>query len=113
MRKKNKRMEAVNLKVDSNLDADDFGQRIAECVRCLNPDIGVVNLVKVDLGKTAMPAYNLGAFMKNLKEMFESVNARNCVFVPVGEAVGVKDISIEYVKVVTDDTNERTASEAD
>ena len=105
MAKKNKRMEAVNIKVDSNMDADDYGQRVAECVRQLNPDLNVVNLVKVDLGDSSIPMDNLARFLENLRNMFISVNARNCVFVPIGERCGVKDITIDYVKVVTDDTN--------
>ena len=105
MAKKNKRMEAVNIKVDSNMDADDYGHRIAECVQQLNPDLNVVNLVKVDLGDSNIPMDNLARFLENLRDMFISVNARNCVFVPIGERCGVKDITIDYVKVVTDDTD--------
>lgn len=105
MAKTNKRMEAVNIKVDSNMDADDYGHRIADCVQQLNPDLNVVNLVKVDFGDSSIPRDNLARFLENLKDMFISVNARNCVFVPIGERCGVKDITIDYVKVVTDDTN--------
>ena len=105
MAKTNKRMEAVNIKVDSSMDADDYGHRIADCVQQLNPDLNVVNLVKVDFGDSSIPMDNLARFLENLKDMFISVNARNCVFVPIGERCGVKDITIDYVKVVTDDTN--------
>ena len=105
MAKTNKRMEAVNIKVDSNMDADDYGHRIADCVQQLNPDLNVVNLVKVDFGDSSIPMDNLARFLENLKDMFISVNARNCVFVPIGERCGVKDITIDYIKVVTDDTN--------
>ena len=105
MAKKNKRMEAVNIKVDSNMDADDYGQRIAECVQQLNPDLNVVNLVKVDFGDSSIPMDNLARFLENLRDMVISVNARNCVFVPIGERCGVKDITIDYVKVETDDTD--------
>ena len=87
MAKKNKRMEAVNIKVDSNMDADDYGQRIAECVQQLNPDLNVVNLVKVDLGDSNIPMDNLARFLENLRDMFISVNARNCVFVPIGVCI--------------------------
>ena len=105
MAKKNKRIEAVNIKVDSNMDADDYGQRIAECVRSLNPDLNVINLVKVDFGDLSIPMDNLAHFLENLRDMFKSVKAKNCVFVPIGERVGVKDVTIDYVKVVTDDTD--------
>ena len=109
MDKKNKRMEAVNIKGDSNMDADDYGHRIAECVQQLNPDLNVVNLVKVDFGESRIPFDELAHFLRNLREMFESVDARNCVFVPIGERCGVKDITIDYVKVVTDESNKETA----
>ena len=105
MDKKNKRIEAVNIKVDSNMDADDYGQRIAECVQQLNPDPNVVNLVKVDFRESHIPFDKLAHFLGNLRDMFESVNARNCVFVPIGKRYGVKDITIDCVKVVTDDTD--------
>lgn len=105
MTKTNKRMEAVNIKVDSNMDADDYGQRIAECVQKLNPDLNVVNLVKVDFGDSSIPMDNLARFLEHLRDMFVSVNAKNCIFVPIGERCGVKDITIDYVKVVPDDTN--------
>lgn len=106
MDKKNKRMEAVNIKVDSNMDADDYGQRIAECVQQLNPDLNVVNLVKVDFGDSSIPRDTLARFLKNLSDMFISVNARNCIFVPIGEYVGVRNITIDHLKVVNDDSNE-------
>ena len=113
MDKKNKRMEAVNIKVDSNMDADDYGQRIAECVQQLNSDLNVINLVKVDFGESRIPVDELAHFLEHLRDMFESVNARNCVFVPIGERCGIKDITIDYVKVVTDDANNGTKKTAD
>lgn len=105
MNKKNKRMEAVNIKVNPNIDADDYGQRIAECVHQLNPDLNIVNLVKVDFGDSRIPMHKLAYVLQNLQKMFISVNARNCVLVPIGEGCDIKDITIDYVKVVTDDTN--------
>lgn len=109
MDKKNKRMEAVNIKVDSNMDADDYGQRIAECVQQLNPDLNVVNLVKVDFGDSRIPQDELVHFLRNLRDMFESVDAKNCIFIPVGQHVGIRDIQIDHVKVVTHESNEGTA----
>ena len=100
-----KRIEAVTINVDTNMDADDYSHRIAECVQQLNPELDVVNLVKVDFGDSSIPKDTLAVFLKNLRDMFISVNARNCVFVPIGKKCCVKDITIDYVKVVTDDTN--------
>ncbi len=103
MSKNNKRMEAVNIQLDSNMDADDLGQRISDCVRKLDPDVNVVNLVKVDFGDSSIPFDNLSCYLKNLSDMFDAVNAKNCIFVPIGKRVGVKDIRIDHVKVTTDD----------
>lgn len=103
MAKTTKRIEAVNIKVDSDMDADDYGHRIADCVQQLNPDLNVVNLIKVDFGESRIPFDKLAHFLKNLRDMFESVSAKNCVFVPIGERCSVKDITIDYVKVITDD----------
>ena len=105
MDKKNKRMEAVNIKVDSNMDADDYGHRIADCVQQLNPDLNVVNLVKVDFGDSSIPMDNLTRFLENLKDMFISVNATNCVFVPLGKSIGVRNVTIDHLKVINDDSN--------
>lgn len=109
MVKKNKWMEAVGIQIDTNMDADDYGQRITECVRHLNPDLNVVNLVKVDFGNSSIPADQLHNCLKNLRNMFESVDAKNCIFIPVGQHVGIRDIQIDHVKVVTDESNEGTA----
>ena len=102
MAKKNKRIEAVSIKVDSNMDAHDYGQRIAECVQQLNPDLDVV---KVDFGDLSIPKDTLAVFLKNLRDMFNSVNARNCLFVPLGTSIGVQNVTIDHLKVIDDDSN--------
>ena len=101
-----KKIETVTITVETNMDADDYGHRIAECVSQCNPDVGFINLVKVDLGEARMPMENLGRMMQNLKEMFVECGASNCVFVPIGESVGVRNITIDHLKVVNDDSNE-------
>lgn len=88
------------------MDADDYGHRIAECVGKCNPDVGFINLVKVDLGEARISMENLGVLMRNLKDMFVECGASNCVFVPIGESVGVRNITIDHLKVVNDDSNE-------
>lgn len=105
MVKKNKRIEAVSIKVDSNMDAHDYGQRIVECVQQLNPDLDVVILVKVDFGDLSIPKDTLAVFLKNLRDMFNSVNARNCLFVPLGKSIGVRNVMIDHLKVIDDDSN--------
>lgn len=101
-----KRIETVTITVETNMDADDYGHRIAECVGKCNPDVGFINLVKVDLGEARISMENLGVLMRNLKDMFVECGASNCVFVPIGESVGVRNITIDHLKVVNDDSNE-------
>ncbi len=98
----------VNLVVDSSMDADDYGHRITECIQQLNSDISIVNLVKIDFGNSRIPCEELTHFLKNLKDMFESLNVKNCVFVPIGERCGIKDITVDYIKVIDDDVNTNT-----
>ena len=100
-----KRIEAVTINVDTNMDADDYSHRIAECVQQLNPDLDVVNLVKVDFGDLSIPKDTLAVFLKNLRDMFNSVNARNCLFVPLGKSIGVQNVTIDHLKVINDDSN--------
>ena len=100
-----KRIETVTITVETNMDADDYGHRIAECVGKCNPEAGFINLVKVDLGEARISMENLGVLMRNLKDMFVECGASNCVFVPIGEYVGVRNITIDHLKVVDDDTD--------
>lgn len=101
-----KRLEPVNLKIDTDLDADDFGQRIVDCVRNCNPDLNIVNIVKIDVGDARIPRENFAHFVKSIRDMFIEVGAKNCVFIPIGNSVGIKDITIDYVKVVEDEIKE-------
>lgn len=101
-----KRLEPVNLKIDTNLDADDFGQRIVDCVRNCNPDLNVVNIIKIEVGDTRISKEAFAYFIKDIRDMFIEVGAKNCVFIPIGNSVGVKDITIDYIRVVQDGTEE-------
>lgn len=100
-----KKIETVTIKIDTNMDADDYGHRIAECVSKCNPELNFINLVKVNFGTSAPSMENLGRMMQHLKDMFLTSGAENCVFVPIGECIGVKDIQIEKIQVSNDDTN--------
>ena len=100
-----KRIEAVTINVDTNMDADDYSHPIAECVQQLNPELDVVNLVKVDFGDSSIPKDTLAVVLKNLRDMFISVNATNCVFVPLGKSIGVRNVTIDHLKVINDDSN--------
>lgn len=101
-----KRLEPINLKIDTDLDADDFGQRIVDCVRNCNPNLNIVNIVKIDVGDVRIPKENFAHLVKSIRDMFIEVGAKNCVFIPIGNSVGIKDITIDYVKVVEDEIKE-------
>ena len=101
-----KRLEPINLKIDTDLDADDFEQKIVDCVRNCNPDLNIVNIVKIDVGDTRISNENFAHFIKTIRDMFIEVGAKNCVFIPIGNSVGVKDITIDYVRIVEDEIEE-------
>ena len=93
-----RRLEPVNLKLDSNMDADDYGQRLVDCVRAMNTDKNVINLVKIKVDEN-MKATHFAAFMEEVAKSLKQMGADNCVYVPVG-MLGIKDITVDYIKVV-------------
>lgn len=100
-----KQIVPIGLHVETNMDCDDYGQRITECVRKLSTDSNVVNLIKVDFGEEHVAAYHVSSLMENLHDMFKSMNINNYLFVPVGSKLPIKDIHIEYLEVKSDDIN--------
>ena len=89
--------------IDSNMDADDYGHRIIDCINNCNSEPGFINLVKIDVGQSRISWENLDKLIKGIKNMFNECGATNCVFIPVGENSIIKDITIDYIKVINDE----------
>lgn len=103
-----KYIKPVDIQIDTNMDADDLGQRIVDCVRSCNTDLNFLNVVKVDFGDDHVPYDTLSRTMMNLNQMLKECGASNCMLVPIGEKLLIKNITIDHIEVVTDDTDERT-----
>ena len=80
----------------------EFETQITECVKHLHPDESVVNLIKIDLGDAHLPWDIFSQLMSNIKNAFQAAGITNCLFIPIGNRVGIKDISIDYIKIVED-----------
>lgn len=92
-------LKPINLIIESNMDADDYGQRIVECIKQLDPNSDVVNIVKINVqdqswSKTAV-------IMQELKNHIDKITSNNnIIYVPVG--LGINDIQIDHIKVVSE-----------
>ena len=103
-----KKINLVNLEMEidrDSIDADDYGHRLVECVRSMNTNNDVINLVKIHIGDML----NINNFnhvipnmiVKPLREM----GANNCVFVPIVKGY-IEDITIDYIEVKHESDNE-------
>ena len=84
----------------------EFESKIIECVKHLHPNESIINLVKIDFGDAHLHWDAFSQLMSNIKDTFQAAGATNCLFIPIGNKVGIKDISIDYVKIVEDNSNE-------
>ena len=95
-----KRLEPVNITIDSNIDADDLGHRIVDCVRHCHTESNVVNLIKIDVGD--MKVEQLTNAIEFISKHLKHQGVDNCIFVPITDN-GIRDISIEYIKIVEEE----------
>lgn len=90
----------VNLTLDTNMDADDFGHRFVECVEELNPDDkSFVNILKVDFGENHLPYESLHATMQFLSDALKDKGVNNTILIAIGEQAGIKDITVEKIEI--------------
>lgn len=96
-----KKLHPVNLSIDSNMDADDYGQRIVECINnCNISSSNILNFIKVDFGDNKIPNEHVSAYLKSISEMIKELNIENFLLVPIGDKLGIKDIQIDYLKII-------------
>lgn len=101
MSQNKKYLKAVDIAVDACMDADDLGQRLVECVRDIDTNVNVVNLVKVRIGsgvtREMFPHILEQQIIKPLKEL----GATNCIFVPLVKDY-IEDITVDHIEVVSE-----------
>lgn len=96
----NKRLEPVNITIESDMDADDLGHRIVDCVKDCHTESNVINLIKVHVGN--MKCEQFTNAVQFISEHLKHQGLDNCIFVPIGGS-GIKDISIDYIKIVEEE----------
>ena len=101
MSENKKYLKAVDITVDACMDADDLGQRLVECVKSMDTNVNVVNLVKIRVGSNVardmFPRIVEEEFIKPLKEL----GATNCIFVPLVKDY-IEDITVDHIEVVAE-----------
>lgn len=96
-----KKLKPVNIQLDDCMDADDYGQRLTECIEQMSENTDVVNLVKVRIGDN-ITSETFMHILKNIAKDIREMGAKNCVYVPLKKGL-IEDITIEYIKVVDDE----------
>ena len=100
----NKFLNPVDIHVDADLDADDLGQRLVDCVKQIDSEHNVINLVKIHFGEGAracdVPTLIEKLVLKPLKEM----GATNCICVPLKTGI-IEDITIDHIEVLRKDVD--------
>ena len=101
-----KKLKPVNIQIDDCMDADDYGHRLTDCIEQMSENTNVVNLVKVRIGDKITSE----AFMKILQNVandIKEMGAKNCIYVPLKKGL-IEDITVEYIKVVNDELDNRS-----
>lgn len=96
-----KKLKPVNIQLDDCMDADDYGHRLTECIEQMSENTNVVNLVKVHTGDD-ISAEQLNKALKSVIKGIKQMGAKNCIYVPLQKGF-IEDITVEYIKVVTDE----------
>lgn len=100
-----KKLIPVNLTVNTSMDADAVGHRLTECIEEVDTSSNVINLIKVKVEEKNRPSIEImGAILKSLNNLIKSMGVTNFITIPVGWD-GIEDVSIDYLKVVDDESN--------
>ena len=101
-----KQINLVNMKVDSCMDADDYGHRLTECIEQMSENTDVVNLVKIHIGDN-MSVEKFHHAVKYIAQDLQEMGAKNCIFVPLKKRL-IEDITIDEIEVKHVEDNNRT-----
>ena len=105
-----KLLNPVDIHIDSDLDAldaDDLGKRLVDCVRSMNTDNNVINVVKIHIGDTLdFDRFN-NIVKKMIAKPLRDMGANNCIFVPLKKGF-IEDITIDHIEVIKDELNKES-----
>lgn len=88
----------INLKIDTNMDADDYGKRIVDVLSNIKNLTHEINLIKIKLGENISQT-QLSELLLPLTESFRLNGVTNFVFVPLIPGL-IEDITVDKVEVI-------------
>ena len=101
-----KKLNPVNINIEADLDADDLGQRLVDCVNTMDANHNVVNLVKVHIGD--IPAYDVSEILKKvIADPLTDMGITNFIVVPLKRGL-IDDITIDYIEVRNNESDNCT-----
>jgi hypothetical protein len=96
------------------MDADDYGQRITDAIKRTAVDSNTfINMIKVKFSKDIHPDA-MREYLLQINKAFRQLGATNCVFIPIGDRVGVMDVKVNKIEIENYPTNDsvETSDEA-
>lgn len=100
-----KRLNPVDIRIDTCMDADDYGQRLVDCVRTMSVSNDVINLVKFKLGDN-IKLQDFTYIAENVSRDFKTSGITNCIFVPIKKGF-IEDVLIDHIEVIEDELDNR------
>lgn len=101
-----KKLKPVNIQIDDCMDADDYGQRLTECIEQMSENTNVVNLVKVRLGDN-ISVEKFSQILQSVAKDIQEMGAKNCIYIPLKKGL-IEDITVEYIEVVNNELDDNT-----
>lgn len=98
-----KELRPVGIKIDTNMDADDYGSRITNLIRKMDVSNKTLNLIKVAVTEEYTFEETSRA-CQQLSNMLRQSGVGNFIIVPL-QPNYIRDITIDYVPVVNDEIN--------
>lgn len=99
-----KKIIPIDLKFESNMDADHLGHLFTECINQTTIDDEILNLIKVRFSDDTKPD-KVNAYLSTFGSWLVELNIKNTIV--IGLTKEVKDITVDHIKVV----EEKNASE--
>ena len=99
-----KKLKPVDVHIDADMDADDLGKRIVDCIANIDTNQHIINVVKVHVNDNVDFKY-FNEFLKHtIVKPLKKLGADNCIFIPLKPGF-IEDITIDRIEVSKDESN--------
>ena len=89
----------LNLQSEDWLDEGNYLSAVSNCIdNTITRDSHSINLVKVHFDAD-ISVDKVCRILENISDTFKAYEIENCIFIPIGGRVGVKDITIDKIEV--------------